>query len=169
MNAKALLKQIPVVAYLYAVLGVAIISGIGYYNHVQREIGRREAEISQLEHANRDLRRAQDSLANAYRVDTIRLTKIRTVTDSLTVTVDRWKHDTIRVVEYVTKADSAIRSCVQALQTCEQRVAVATRGWDGARAEIALLKRQAPSPMQKYVYGAGGVGIGVLVHALLKK
>jgi hypothetical protein len=168
VSLKALLGKVPSQVYLYATLAAAVIAGYNGWAYHQREIGKRDVQIEDLEHANAGLLHARDSLTIVYRTDTLRLTKIRQVTDSLTVTVERWKHDTLKVVEYVTKADSTIRVCTAALQTCDQRVGVAQRGWDGARAEIKLLKASLPSPAQKWLYGAAGVGVGFLAGHYLK-
>lgn len=148
------------------VLGVGLLmGGYSYWAHVQREYGKRDLLIAQAERTNADLRHAQDSLANVYRVDTLRLTTIRRVTDSLTVTVDRWKHDTVRVVEYVAKADTAIRVCTAALHTCEARVGVAQRGWAVARQELTVLKASFPSPVAKWRDRVvGGLVGGLIVY-----
>jgi hypothetical protein len=77
------------------------------------------------------LRRSLDSLATvSARVDTVYAVQRDTLwrriarTDTLTATVEVWKRDTLRVVEYVTRADSAIRACVATVLTCEERVAL---------------------------------------------
>ena len=168
MNVTALLKRIPSQAYIYAVIAAMLISGYNMWAYHMQEVGKRDLLIAQHERANSDLRRQADSLAKVYRTDTLRLTKWRLRTDTMTTTVELWKRDTLRVVEYVTKADSTIRVCAAALQTCEQRVGVAQRGWDGARAEIALLKKQMPSKGQKWLWGAIGVGAGYIAGTALK-
>ncbi len=71
-------------------------------------------------------------LDTVYQLDTVRLTRWRERWDTVRQDVERWKHDTIRVVEYVRVADSTIRACVAALATCEQQKAALTR-----RAELA--------------------------------
>ena len=161
----ALFKQVP--PFVYIVAGVLTLAGgwLALDRAKQRQIGALNAQIAAQEQTNADLRRAQDSLAKAYRTDTLRLTKIRRVTDSLTVTVDQWKHDTVKVVEYVVKADSTIKVCSLALQTCEQRVSVAQRGWDGARDEIKLLKASI-SPAKKWLWAGVGVGAGYIAGRL---
>lgn len=77
------------------------------------------------------LRRANDSLAvlsarvdTVYSRDTTTLWRVKRSTDTLTQTVEAWKYDTIRVVEYVARADSTIQACVATVLTCEARVAV---------------------------------------------
>lgn len=161
MKAKiiALFKQVP--TFVYVVASVLTIAGswLALDRAKQRQIGALNAEIAAQEQTNADLRRAQDSLAKAYRTDTVRLTKIRRVTDSLTVTVDQWKHDTLKVVEYVHQADTTIKACTAALQTCEDRVRIAQLGWANARAEIARIKS---IPKQGWIarHTAASVGIG---------
>lgn len=87
-----------------------------------------------------------DSLATVYRVDTVTLWRQVRRLDTLTVTVDQWKHDTVRVVEYVTRADSTVRACTAALQTCEQRVAAERALTDEVRTQLALTRRIAGRP-----------------------
>jgi hypothetical protein len=141
------------------VLGVALIGGYNVFVHQQREIGKRDLLIAQHERTNADLRHQADSLSKVYRTDTLRLTKIRRVTDSLTVTVDQWKHDTLKVVEYVHQADTTIKACTAALQTCEDRVRIAQLGWANARSEIARIKA---IPKQGWIarHTAASVGVG---------
>ena len=165
---KALLKRIPSAAYLYAVLGVALIGAYQGWAYQMRERGKLELRIAQHERTNATLRHEADSLAKVYRVDTVRFRVIRTQVDTLTRTVENWKTDTLKVVEYVTKADSTIRVCSLALQTCEQRVAVAQRGWDGARKEIAILKANYPSKARPWLYGAIGLGAGYLAGKVIR-
>jgi hypothetical protein len=165
----AYLQKVPTIAYMVLLGSGALIGGYQYWAHTQQEIGKRDVLIAQLEITNRDLLRSKDSLAKQYKVDTLRLTKIRKVTDSLTVTVDRWKHDTLEVTKYVLLSDSTIKACTQALVTCEARVGVAQRGWDGARGEIAILKKQMPSAAKPWLDRAiGGAVIGAVVW-LVKK
>lgn len=156
------LKRIPSAAYLYAVIGVALVGGYNIFVHQQREIGKRDSLIANAERTNAELRRAQDSLAKQYGVDTIwrRVTKTRV--DTMATTVEVWKHDTLRVVEFVARADTAAKACTQALLTCDQKVAIATKGWDNARAEIAKIKSAQPSKARPWIYGAAGAGLGYL-------
>lgn len=156
------LQRIPSVAYLYAVLGVAVIGAWQANNYHQREIGKRDLLIASAERTNATLRHQADSLAKQYRVDTVRFRVTKTRVDTLTQTVDNWKTDTLKVVEYVAKADTAIKACSMALLTCEQRVGIAQAGWDNARKEIANLKKATPSKAKPWLYGAIGLGTGYL-------
>lgn len=74
-------------------------------------------------------------LDTLYQRDTLRLTRWREKWDTVRQDVERWKHDTVRVVEYVQVADSTIRACTAALRTCEQRAAL-----EGQRADLAEAK-----------------------------
>ncbi len=163
----ALLKQLPATAYLYGLLVAALVAGFAGFVHYQREIGRREVMLSVAASDLRDAKMRADSLEKVYRVDTLRLTKIKRVTDSLTVTVEQWKHDTVKVVEYVAKADTAIKACVQALGTCEQRVGAERAGRKAAEAQVKILTAQIPSPVKPWrdrVLG-GIVGAAVVLVA----
>lgn len=167
-NVRALLKNVPTTAYIISGAIVILWGAWTANNYHQREVGKRDLLIAQHERTNADLRHQADSLSKVYRTDTLRLTTYRLKLDTLTTTVELWKHDTLEVVQYVQQADSTVKVCSLALATCEQRVAVAQRGWDGARDEIALLKRQMPSPAKKWLYGALGVGVGYVAGRLQK-
>lgn len=71
-----------------------------------------------------------DSLTAAgAKIDTVWMVKVDTFyvlrrqLDTLTATVELWKHDTVKVVEYVARADSTIQACSSLIVTCEERVA----------------------------------------------
>lgn len=160
MNWKDLASKAgPYVALLFALS--TLIAG---YNHYQREIGRREILIAQARKDGAAARRRADSLEKAYRVDTLRLWKIKRETDSLTVTVDRWKHDTIEVVRFVTKADSTIRSCTLALATCEQRVGAERDGRLAAERENRILMKQMPGPLAPWRHRIEGAVAGAVLQ-----
>jgi hypothetical protein len=167
MNLRSLLKQVPATAYLYGLLGVALIGAYQGWAYHQREIGRREVELAQSASELRAAKMRADSLEKVYRVDTLRLTKIKRVTDSLTVTVEQWKTDTLKVVEYVAKADTAIKACVQALGTCEARVGAERAGRLAAEKQTAILKAQMPGNLARcgVSVGAGAVWSGGRVAA----
>lgn len=159
MNVKALLRQVPTIYYLVLVLGVGAIGAYQYWAHEQQEKGALRLRIAQHEQTNADLRHVADSLAKVYRTDTVRLTRLKLKTDTLTATVDVWKHDTLKVVEYVHQADTTLRACTQALGTCEARVKVAEDGWANARSEISRIKA-IPKPGWIARHTAASVGVG---------
>ena len=80
------------------------------------------------------------------RVDTVHAVTVRTVVrevarlDTLTLTVDRWKHDTIAVVEYVTRADSLAQACTALIASCDAKVSIRD-------AEIVALKQKAKADL----------------------
>lgn len=81
-----------------------------------------------------------ESLAGVYQIDTLRLTRWRVRWDSIRVP---GATDTIPVEVVVRVADSTILACTAALQTCEERVAVATARGDSAKAASADWERAA--------------------------
>lgn len=158
----AFLKGVPVVVYVVA--GAITVAGgwLALNNAHQRKLGALNAQIAQHEQANADLRHQADSLAKVYRTDTLWRRVTQTRVDSLTVTVDQWKHDTLRVVEFVARADTAAKACTQALGTCEERVRIAQLGWANARDEINRIKAL---PKQGWIarHTAASVGVGATV------
>lgn len=154
-------------------LGVTLISlivGSGVfasYNAIQREIGRRDVLLSVT---RADLKRAKvriDSLERAYRVDTLRMWRTVRTLDTLTVNVERWKHDTLKVVEYVAKADTTIKACTMALSTCEARVGAERDGRLAAEKQVKLLQSQMPSKLTPLRHRIEGAVVGVAVSALV--
>lgn len=159
-------RSIPTTAYLIAGGATLLLAAYAANNAHQRAIGREQVLTAQARSDAAKWKRTADSLAKSYHIDTVRLTKIRKVTDSLTLTVDRWKHDTVKVVEYVTKADSTIRVCSQALQTCEARVGAERQRVIAAQREIASLKASQPSKARKWLGMAISAGAGYAIGRL---
>lgn len=94
-----------------------------------------------------------------YRTDTVRLVRWRTKWDTVARDVERWKHDTVRVVEFVRVADSTIRACTAALTSCDR-----LRQLQQERAELAeqqLRLRTRGQSRRQLVTGvvAGAVGL----------
>lgn len=84
--------------------------------------------------------RADSLEARVARIDTVIVVQRDTFlvrrarVDTMTVTVESWKHDTVKVVEYVTAADSAIRACSALVLSCDQRDSVRVlqlEAWEG--------------------------------------
>ncbi len=82
------------------------------------------AESKRLRHALDSLAAVSARIDTVYASDTVRLWRNVKSVDTMTVTVHSWKHDTLKVVEYVERADSAVRACVAVVLTCEARVAL---------------------------------------------
>lgn len=101
------------VALLLATLGGAIIGA-----------GARARELAEAEARLDSLAAVTARVDTIYQTDSVDVWRLKRSTDTLTVTVDQWKHDTVWVVEYVERADSTIRACSALVATCEQRVAL---------------------------------------------
>lgn len=168
VDVKALLKQVPSVAYLYGALAVMAVSGVTYYNHVQREIGKRDLLLASSRAEIKDWKHKADSLAKVYRIDTVRLTRLRVATDTLTQTVEVWKRDTVKVVEYVTKADSALKACTQVIGTCEARGNALQNALNASEKANRLLKASMPSKLAPWRQAALGAIAGYLVFRVTK-
>lgn len=97
--------------------------------------------------------------------DTIRLTRWRTQFDTLTDSVEVWKHDTLRVVEYVRVADSTVAACTDALATCEAQKANLRAQRDTAR---AAFDREHAKPKASLKRDAAFAGAGAALVAILQ-
>ena len=102
-------------------------------------------------------------LDTVYQLDTVRLTRWRERWDTVRQDVERWKHDTIRVVEYVRVADSTIRACVAALATCEQQKAALTRRAELAEEAYRRTIVQVPSARRRTLELVGAAAAGVVI------
>lgn len=83
-----------------------------------------KGELARLSLEADSLRRLSARVDTLYKRDTVRLWRTVRALDTLTRTVEVWKHDTLRVVEYVARADSTVAACTAALLTCDERVRV---------------------------------------------
>ena len=102
-------------------------------------------------------------LDTVYQLDTVRLTRWRERWDTVRQDVERWKHDTIRVVEYVRVADSTIRACVAALATCEQQKAALTRRAELAEEAYRRTIVQVPTAKRRTLELVGAAAAGVVI------
>jgi len=96
-------------------------------------------------------------LDTVYRRDTVTLWRTKSRWDTVRVDVERWKTDTLRVVEYVALADSTIRVCTQAVQTCEQRIRAAQA------LTLHMQAQMQAAHSARWQWGLAGVGLGVLL------
>lgn len=134
-----------------------------------------DARYAQAESAR--LQTTLDSLAKVQaRVESVYVTRrdtvVRRITrvDSLTQTVTEWKHDTLRVVEYVTATDSALRACSALILSCDERAAIQRQQYSALaakhRADEAVLRARVPTMRSKLVSGALVFGAGWLAGRL---
>lgn len=103
-------------------------------------------------------------LDTVYLRDTVTLWRIKSRWDTAFVDVERWKTDTLRVVEYVTLADSTIRACTATVMTCEARVKVASQQVQAL--ESRWQASQSSQRWQRWQWGVAGVGLGALLVTL---
>lgn len=145
------------------------------YDGRRRAEGREAVQQAQIAEQRDSLRTLRDSLARAYRVDTVRLTRTLVRRDTVLATVDRWLHDTVavpvEVVREIVRADSAvIEACRVALSTCEQEKAALA-------ADLTLIQRQAdywrgkaaPSLITRLSTAAKWLAIGYGVAAVTRR
>jgi hypothetical protein len=100
-----------------------------------------------------------------YRTDTLNLTRVRRVTDSVLLTDSLFLRDTVylrpRVMGLV---ESERAACTDALRTCEQRVAQRDTIIAGLDSIVKLQKKRQGSDWKtKMGYLLGGAAIGVLI------
>ncbi len=144
---------------LEAVVLAAVLVLLGLATCDGRRQGDARLRLAEAERQLDSLRALADRLDTLYLRDTVRLRQLVTRWDTAVVAVDRWKHDTVTVERVVTLADSTIRACTAALQTCEQRVDAARRGWrvEAARADALEALQGRPWTAAGLSYD-GGVG-----------
>lgn len=103
-------------------------------------------------------------LDTVYVRDTVTLWRTTRRVDTLTQSVERWKTDTLAVVEYVALADSGLRACANVVRGCEARVAlerrIAENATQQARQTLTDAKRM------RWVWALAGFGIGSITGAL---
>jgi hypothetical protein len=125
------------------------------------EKGRAKAELANVKQEVALLKARADSLTNAFRVDTVRLTRTVTRYESLRDTLRLT--DTIRVRETLRAADSAIQGCRLTLQTCSRLVAV--RDSIAAKTDSIYQRREREIKkeftVEKRTYAVVGILIGV--------
>ena len=148
---------------------VALLAGwLWSNNRNQYRLGQLSLRLASADSLAKVARHEADSLAGVYRVDTLRLTRRKTITDSFTVTVEKWKRDTLRVVEYVIRTDSTIAACTQALATCDARVAAIGKERDAVREANRILIASQPSKLSPWLRRVEGGVVGAFLALALK-
>lgn len=134
-----------------------------------RSEGYAEDEARRLAAVNDSLRAVSAKVEVRYVRDTVRLWRTVARVDTLTATVDRWKHDTLRVVEYVTRADSAIQACRAVVLSCEERVSLRDQRITALEARGRALEAMRPSKWAKLRDGLAWAGAGALAVTVLRR
>jgi acetyl-CoA carboxylase carboxyltransferase component len=129
------------VKYLpWVLLLAAVVFGYGYH---REQVGKREARIAVL--------MAQKARVDTvYRRDTLTLTRVRRLTDSVLVMDTLVYRDTVKL--YIAAERQA---CDAVIQTCETRVAI--------RDSIITVLKKKPSVWSKLPWVAAGVLGGVIL------
>lgn len=125
------------------VLGIVLVVAVVLFFQQRQAASRAERRAAMATAAADSLRRRGDSLAAAYTVDTLRLTRWVTRWDSVTMP---GVVDTVPVEVIVAVADSTIRACTLALGTCEERVKTERERGDSLAAAAASWKKIARGP-----------------------
>lgn len=103
-------------------------------------------------------------LDTVYVRDTITLWRTTRRIDTLTQSVERWKTDTLAVVEYVALADSGLRACASVVRTCEQRLALERE--NTVRVTQTLQVSLAEAKRERWLWALAGLGIGTIAARL---
>ena len=98
-------------------------------------------------------------LETLYVRDTQVFWRTKTRWDTLILSVDRWKTDTLQVVQYIQLADSSLRACASALQTCEQRLSIARQEADLQQKQLADSLHAARQTRWLWALAAAGFGV----------
>ena len=117
----------------FAALLLLAAAALFAYGQEQRRRGAAEAQGARWKAELDSLAAVVRRVDTVYRVqrDTFYARSVRL--DTLILSVDRWKSDTVRVVEFVARADSTVRACTLALQSCDAREALRIqqlRAWE---------------------------------------
>lgn len=103
------------------VLAAAVIAALTLggrdYSYAKKHAATLQQQVDSLEAVSK-------KVDIVYVTDTLVLWRNVAKWDTIEVDVEKWKHDTVKVVEYVALADSTIKACIAAVLTCEQRVGV---------------------------------------------
>lgn len=167
-----------VVPSVLAVLALA--GGLAVYNHGQREIGRRDLELEISRHQLAQLQPLRDSLARAFRPETVRFTKWRRIYDSSRVRgleqlLDSLRAagvsspETVRVavpVRVLVAADSTITACSETLPTCREIHRTDSLAIDGLRQQLRAVSVGQASALHTWAdrlaWGYAGSQLGCL-------
>lgn len=168
----------PLVPYVVAGL-VAFVAG-AVYTHEQRVIGEERAAVRAAGVQLERLGRRADSLATAYRTDTIVLTRwsvrwdssrvqyLERILDSLHgLPIAAAAAETVHVsvpLRVLATADTTIRSCRQVVSDCELRHETDSSTIAQLRIQNRNLVRLEPSPADPWIHRAEGFGVALLLQ-----
>jgi hypothetical protein len=119
----------------------ALVIATVQWGRSERRAGAASVLVAQADSARAVAEQRADSLARAFTVDTVTLTRWRTRTDTLRTTLTLT--DTVEVAGFLAAQDSVIAACTQALTTCGERVKALSdvvAAWERRDAALALAR-----------------------------
>lgn len=135
---------------------VLAIIGLRLSQETLRHEGELREQVRALETRNAKLEDEAGVVDTAYVHDTVTFTRWRTRLDTLAVDIK--VTDTVAVRQFIAVADSTVRSCSVALQTCEARVALRDLRIAVLDSIIAVKDKQRPGWLRRTFGCAAGVG-----------
>jgi hypothetical protein len=129
----------------WVLLGAVAVAALGLYGREQRARGRAEAQLVALRAAYDSLGRVQRRVDTVHRVQRDTLYRRIARVDTMTLTVREWMHDTVEVIRYVTRTDSALRACLAADSTCTARLGVRDLRITNLEGQLAAMPRPRPA------------------------
>lgn len=139
----------------------------------ERKIGALEARSAQLEANAKQLAQRADSLAAAYKPESVTVVRLKqrwdTLTRELHLTDTLHLRDTIMITrEVLIRADQEITACTLALATCDRRVATEHQRYTVADSLWRVEKSLRPSWVARWgervLWSAAGYGLAKLTR-----
>lgn len=172
MDLKALFRQIPSTAYLYAALSVGALGVYGLWTAKQRQIGRLEVLTAQAVNERDSLAKVLKGKTAQFQRDTVRVFRsVHTIDTLIQHRIDTAlvrQTDTVKItVAEATAVQDTIRACRNTLRDCAS-IQADLRGFIRADSQIIRsLRQQMPSrltPWRDRLLGAAaGFAVGRLV------
>lgn len=123
-----------------------------------------ERELAALLERNADLEDAAGRVDTVYQRDTLTLTRVRRVTDSVLLTDSLFLLDTVYLrPRFMGLVEAERAACTEALRTCEQRVALRDSIIANLDSVIRVQKKRGGNWKTKLGYLLGGAAAGVLI------
>jgi hypothetical protein len=165
----ALLRQVPTTAYLIAGLLTAAGGWFAMNNAHQRALGAERILTAQARASGDTARAEVKRLSKVLPPQIAAAGKTRIKWDTVKAGIDTaWLHDTIPVPVEVVRtvvlsADTAIKACTEALNTCQALVGAQRRRAEAAETDAKLAWRQVPSKLSPWLRRGEGAAVVLVV------
>jgi hypothetical protein len=151
----------------YAIaLSIALILGAVAIDQIGERRGAAKSDLKKAQDATKQGEKVLVVLDTVFLRDTVKLTrelvKYRTMRDSVVIT------DTV-IRNVLIRADSTIKACTDALQTCGQKDSTHRVIEDGLRRQNDALKKLVPSKLERFTTAAKWTAIGAVIGAALMR